>query len=174
VRAVVVVALLSSLASCAPSSAPSTVAFANPRALTDCANVPADLQARLWISGSDEPCFLDVDVDAGTTSGDCTTAPGIERRFTVDWFVDVGGREVLLAQAQKDLDLSRQAERDVTLAGADDDVVTDGCQDMSVDSFEGSDTVDVDGEDVPVCDLDGDGSANIVEVCAGDDPLGGP
>lgn len=168
-RAVLLAVLL---AACAPAASPSTMSLRTPRALTSCAQPPAELQARLWISGSDVPCFLDVDVDKGTTTGACEAAPGIERRFTLDWFIDVGGREVVLAQAQQDIDLSGQQD-DVSLSVKDDDVVVDGCKDMSVDSFNGNDTVDVDGEDVPVCDLDGDGDANIVEVCAGGDPLGG-
>ena len=164
---VVVVAL----AGCAPSTSPALV-FRTPQALVACAQPPADLQARLWISGSRAPCFLDVDLDAGTTSGACETAPGIERRFTLDWFVDVAGREVVLAQAQKDVDLAGEQET-VSLDFVNDDVVVAGCFDMSVDSFNGSEVVDIDGVDRPVCDLDEDGADNLTEVCAGDDPLGG-
>ncbi len=149
------------------------MSFQTPRALTACAAPPANLQARLWISGTGVPCPLDVDVDAGTTSGSCETAPGIERRFTLDWFIDEGGREIVLAQAQQDVDLGAQADAAITLSVKDEDIVVDGCLDMSKDAFTGSDTVDVDGEAVPVCDLDGDGSANIVEVCDGSDPFGG-
>ena len=167
------VGALLALAACGPSSSPATLRFENPQALTDCAAPPQDLQARLWISGTRDPCFLDVDVAAGTTSGACETAPGVKRRFTLDWFVDEGGREVVLAQARKELDLTQQEDAAVTLAIGADDVVTDGCRDMSVDSFDGTDTVDVDGRAVPVCDLDDDGVANVAEVCAGADPFGG-
>ncbi len=161
------------IAGCGPRSTPPTLVFPTPQALSSCAQPPADLQARLWISGSRDPCFLEVDVDAGTTAGECETAPGIERRFTLDWFVDVGGREIVLAQAQQDVDLSGEQD-DVALSFADDDVVVEDCLDMSVDSFEGSEVVDVDGAERPVCDLDDDGTDNLVELCAGSDPLGGP
>lgn len=164
-------ALTAACADSAPSS--STLTFAVPRALTvDCAQPPA-LQARLWISGSSDPCFLEVDLDAGTTTGDCEVVPGIERRFTVDWFIDDAGREVVLAQAQKELDLGGATEAKFVLSIAEDDIVNSGCKDMSVDSFAGADTVTVDGRAVPVCDLDADDEANIVEVCGGGDPFGG-
>jgi hypothetical protein len=156
---------------CAPSSSPSLV-FRTPQALVACAQPPEQLQARLWISGSSDPCLLAVDVAASTTSGECETAPGIVRRFTLDWFVDVAGREVVLAQAQQDVDLAGE-QASIDLVFADDDVKVAGCLDMSVDSFSGSEVVDVDGADRPVCDLDEDGTDNLSEVCSGDDPIGG-
>ena len=159
-----VVVVVGLVASCSPAS-PAMV-FRNPQALTACAQKPANLQARLWISGSDAPCFLDVDVDAGTTSGACETAPGIKRRFTLDWFIDVAGRDVVLAQAQTEVDLEGATE-DVALDFKDDDVSAVACFDMSVDSFDGADSVDVEGRAVPVCDLDDDGVSNVDEVCAG-------
>jgi hypothetical protein len=163
------------LMSCGEATAStSTLTFATPRALTvDCAQPPATLQARLWVSGSSDPCFLEVDVAAGSTSGDCEVAPGIKRRFTIDWFIDDAGREVVLAQAQTELDLSRATKATAILTLAEDDIVNVGCKDMSVDSFAGADTVTVDGRAVPVCDVDADNEANIVEVCAGGDPFGG-
>lgn len=155
---------------CGPAPS-STLRFRTPQALSACAQPPADVQARLWISGSAAPCPLEVDVDEGTTSGACDAAPGIERRFTVDWFLDVGGREIVLAQSQQDVDLS--AGSDVTLALSDEDVVVADCKDMSVDSFAGAESVDVDGVQRPVCDLDADGDDNLAEVCSGGEPLGG-
>jgi len=150
--------------------APSLV-FGTPQALISCAAIPDDdtLQARLWISGTESPCFLDV---AGGASGDCSTTPGIERAFTLDWFVDIGGRDIVLVQARKLVDLSDPESDTVDLAFADDDYITDDCKDMSRDSFVGVDTVDVDGVDRPVCDLDDDAVSNVDEVCAGDDPTG--
>lgn len=167
---VVCAVLLLGLAACEASTSPATLTLPLPQALVACAAVPDDLQARLWISGTSDPCFLDVDVAAGTTSGACPIAPGIERRVTLDWFVDVAGRAIVLAQAQGEVDLEG-ATTDVTFTVADDDIVTTGCKDMSKDSFAGSDTVDVDGADVPVCDLDNDGVVNVDEVCAGDPAL---
>lgn len=160
-------------AGCGPAPSSPSLVFRNPQALAACAQPPDELLARLWISGSNVPCFLDVDVAAGTTSGECEAAPGIERRFTLDWYVDVAGLEVVLAQAQQDVDLAGK-QGGITLAFVDDDVSVVACLDMSVDSFEGSPVVDVDGADRPVCDLDDDGADNLAEVCNGDDPFGGP
>ncbi len=177
--------LLTGLAGCGPSPASSsassseaggTLRFATPQALSACAEPPADLQARLWISGTSAPCSLDVDVAGGTTSGGCEVIPGIERRFTLDWFVDVGvdgGREIVLAQAQKDVDLAGVNDDEITLAIEDDDIDTADCLDMSADQFNGAASVDVDGVARPVCDLDADGDDNLAELCAGGDPLGG-
>jgi hypothetical protein len=170
-RAAVLALAVAGLGACSPSpSSPSTLTLPLPQALVACAAVPDDLQARLWISGTSDPCFLDVDVAAGTTSGACPIAPGIERRVTLDWFIDVAGRAIVLAQAQGEVDLAGATD-DVTFTVADDDIVTAGCKDMSQDSFAGSDDVDVDGAAVPVCDLDDDGVSNVDEVCAGDAAL---
>jgi hypothetical protein len=148
------------------------VVLALPQALSGCAQA-SQVQARLWISGLDAPCFLAVDVDAGTTSGECKTPPGLKRHVTLDWFVDVGGREIVLAQASDDVDLTQAAAAEVSLSFDDGDVTTTACRDMSVDKLRGSETVDVDGVARPVCDLDDDGVANLDEFCAGGDPLGG-
>jgi hypothetical protein len=154
----------------APQVAP-PMALRTPQALTECATPPADLQARLWISGYADPCFLDVVGDV--TSGDCPVAPGITRRFTLDWFIDAGGRTVVLAQATRELDLTGATEASTVLAFTDGDVKTSPCLDMSEDSFAGRDTVLLDGAARPVCDLDVDGIANLDEVCGGQDPFGG-
>ena len=163
-------AVLALAAACGQSPSP-TMVFPTPQMLVDCAQ-PPPLQARLWISGSADPCLLAVDVAASIATGSCETAPGIVRRFTLDWFVDVRGREVLLAQAQKEVDLRNQQES-LTLTYAAEDIVVTGCLDMSVDSFNGAELVDVDGVLRPVCDLDDDGVDYLGEACAGNDPSGG-
>ena len=161
------------VSACGPSSSSPSLQFRTPQALIACAAPPADLQARLWVSGSAEFCPLDVDLEAGTTTGSCEATPGIVRRFTLDWFIDVGGREIVLAQAQRDVDLAGQQQA-VELQFAPADVDNVECFDMSVNSFEGSPVVDVDGVDQAVCDLDADGADNLTELCGGQDPLGGP
>ena len=147
------------------------VQLPTPQALLACENAPDDdaLQARLWISGDAGPCFLDV--TAAETTGRCTVRPGIERVFTVDWFTDVGGTEVILAQAQKTIDLAGATD-DVALVIADDDIDDVACLDMRFNQVEGSATVDFNGAARPVCDLDDDGESNLFEVCAGGDPTG--
>ena len=149
------------------------VSIAVPQALVDCAQPPADtaLRARLWISGTAAPCPLTILADG--VSGNCDVVAGIERTFTLDWFtVDSSGVDVVLAQARTTLDLTGEIEASQKLVFADDDYVIDECLDMSADSSAGRDVVVVDGSDRAVCDLDNDGDANLVEVCAGRDPLG--
>jgi len=158
------------IAACSDGPVVGAAPLPRPQALVDCAQAPDDLQARLWVSGSDEPCFLVVD-DAGA-AGRCAVAPGIERRVTLDWFIDRGGQDVVLAQAQRELDLTG-AQADESVAFVDADYATDACKDMSADSFAGADTVVIDGQDRPVCDLDDDAASNVSEVCIGADPLGG-
>ena len=93
-------------------------------------------------------------------------------QFKKATILDVRGREVLLAQAQKEVDLRDQQES-LTLTYAAEDIVVTGCLDMSVDSFNGAELVDVDGVLRPVCDLDDDGVDNLGEACSGNDPSGG-
>lgn len=154
------------------SSVQPRVLVVRPQALVSCAEPPdpGSLQARLWISGLDAPCFLTV--EDGSGSGACDVVPGVKRVFTLDWFVDRGGRDVVLAQASRTVDLTGATEATVDLTFVDDDYVVDACLDMAVDSLAGSPTVDVNGVERPVCDLDDDGDSNVVEVCRGDDPLG--
>jgi hypothetical protein len=155
---------------CGPAPVGAGLVVATPQGLVDCASPPGgDLQARLWVSGHSAPCALEIDGD--TATGDCVVTPGLERRVTIDWFIDRGGVVILLAQASRDVDLTR-ATADVDLSFSDNDYVTTGCLDMSVDSFAGSPTVEVFNVQQPVCDLDDDGESNVVEVCAGTDPLG--
>jgi hypothetical protein len=162
-----VLALVRATTACdAPGPAPSTLSFPTPRALTACDAPPTGLQARLWVSGHSAPCFLEV--VEGAARGDCEVTPGITRRFTLDWFVDDGGRTTILAQASREIDLSRAAEDTVSLSFSESDIKTSPCLDMSSDSFSGADTVIFDGVPQPVCDLDGDGIANLEELCAGD------
>jgi hypothetical protein len=169
-KRVVVVAALLSGGACGPAPVASGLTVARPQALIDCASPPGEaLQARLWVSGHEAPCALGVD-DTGA-SGDCVVTPGIERRVTIDWFVDRGGVIIVLAQARTDVDLAG-ATGDVAITFTDADYVTEGCFDMSVDAFAGSPTVEVFGLPQPVCDLDGDNESNVVELCAGRDPLG--
>jgi hypothetical protein len=159
------------MSACGPAPAlDGGLSVSTPLALIDCASPPgAALQARLWVSGHEAPCALDVDDDGA--SGDCVVTPGIERRVTIDWFVDRGGIVIVLAQASIDVDLTR-TDAEVDVSFSDRDYVTEECLDMSVDSFAGSPTVDVFNTPQPVCDLDGDGESNVVEICAGRDPLG--
>ena len=180
-RGAVLVALAALSVACAVEPAPEAAPLvaALPDALTvDCAQRP-DLQARLWVSGYDEPCALDVDLDENTTTGACDATAGATRRFTLDWYVEravpAGDVVVVLAQAQKDVAVSGGQ---ASLSFATGDVRVTACEDMAVDSYEGATTVDVDGVARPVCDLDGScgadeaaACANVGEVCAGEDPL---
>ncbi len=161
---------LTTTSACGPAPAVQSLTVATPQALIDCATPPGDaLQARLWVSGHAAPCALEL--DGATATGDCVVTPGIERRVTIDWFIDRGGVVIVLAQAAKDVDLTRP-ETDVAIAFVDSDYIIEGCLDMSVDSFAGSPTVEVFNTPQPVCDLDGDAENNVVEICAGRDPLG--
>jgi hypothetical protein len=155
------------------SSSTSSLSWPTPQALSTCANADVALQARLWVSGFAEPFALDVDLIAGTTSGDVRVPPGISRRFTIDWFVERGGDTVLLAQASRDLDLSTTTDAAVTLTFGEGDVATTNCRAITDGTTSGSTTVDIDGSARPPCDLDDDGTANLDEVCAGVDPFGG-
>jgi hypothetical protein len=170
-RHAAIVAAFVTMSACGPAPAlHGGLSVSTPRALIDCATPPGGaLQARLWVSGHEAPCALDVDDDGA--SGDCVVTPGIERRVTIDWFVDRGGIVIVLAQASIDVDLTRVAA-DVDVNFSDRDYITAGCLDMSVDSFAGSPTVEVFNTPQLVCDLDGDAESNVVELCAGRDPLG--
>lgn len=172
---------------CAPASSASAggdaagdvaaVSFATPRALLACAAPPADLEARMWISGSEVPCGLDVDAAAGTTSGACDARPGLVRTLTLDWFAARGGIDLLLAQARGSLDLTQGEDAEVVFTVEEQDVVTVGCVDASRDQVEGAATIAVNGVDVPVCDVDdscagADGPcSNLGELCASTDPF---
>lgn len=148
-----------------------------PRALLECAAPPDDMEARLWVSGSAEPCPLEVDVAAGTTSGFCTTAPGLARTLTLDWFAPRGGIDLVLAQARGGVDLSASDEEQVAFTVGEDDVVTSECLDMTEDQVDGTPIIEVNGAGVPVCDVDdscagGDGAcSNLGELCADTDPF---
>lgn len=157
-------------AACGKAPVGAGLMVARPQALVDCASPPGDtLQARLWVSGHGAPCALSVDGD--TATGDCVVTPGLERRVTIDWFIDQGGVVILLAQASRVVDLTR-ATADVGLSFTDTDYVSADCLDMSEDSFAGSPTIEVFNGQRRVCDLDDDGATNVVEICAGTDPLG--
>jgi hypothetical protein len=165
---------------CGPDAdAGAALTFSLPQALLSCASVP-ELSARMWVSGSSDPCALDVDVQAGTTSGTCDVTPGTERTLTLDWttVVDHAGEDftLLLAQARGTLDLSTPKEK-ATFTVGEDDVVTTACRDMRTDTLEGAEVIDVDGVEVPPCDVDescdGDDGActNLGELCASADPF---
>jgi hypothetical protein len=171
------------LSACADdTSGADTVELTNPQALVDCAAPPANMRARMWISGSDEPCELEVDLAGGKTTGTCDAKPGIERTLTIDWFVRVEHNTVdldlMLAQARGKLDLSKPEEK-ATFTVKDDDVKSDTCLDMKPDTLNGADVVTIDGVEVPPCDVDDScaGAApsaacsNIGEVCASTDPF---
>jgi hypothetical protein len=160
--------------------APMTLEFALP---VDCAAPPADLEAVAWISGNQDPEPLQVDVDAGTTTGQLQVTRGLERRVVIDWFVTraFGGGDVrvVLGQARERLDLTEPTVTQVPLEIAPEDVDVTDCVDVTGDtSRQGVETVSFDGADRPVCDLDDScaGSlapecANVGEICAGEDPL---
>jgi hypothetical protein len=166
---------------CAPSldgDAIDDVELATPSALTSCASPPAFV-ARLWVSGNSDPCPLTV---AGAkTSGACAAAAGRVRTFTLDWFIhdDAHDVDLVLAQAQKKLDLTAPSSANATLAIADADIESDACLDMRADQVTGSPTELVAGQVVPVCDVDNScaGAAasapchNLDEVCGGGDPF---
>ena len=164
---------------CGAEAEPTAITFANPQALVvGCANPPQDLEAEMWISGFQESCPLDVDVNAGTTTGDCVVTTGRSRTLTVDWFVTRGQTRVLLAQVQRTFDLTAvtEASLDSTISDADVEVLE--CRLMVNDQRDGEPTQSFNGVDAAVCDLDGDcggvldvGCANIGELCAGADPL---
>lgn len=169
------------LAACAAPE-PTVVALQNPQALTvDCDNVPEGLSARLWVSGYDDPFALSFDASAGTTSGTVDIAPGVVRKLTIDWYVPLGradGVDLVLAQAQGDLALVDDVQATAELALGPEAIIDSGCKDMRGDSFAGTPTLQLEDQDVPVCDLDdscagGDPAActNLVEVCRGSDPL---
>jgi len=178
-------ALLSIAAACGPERADVELGemsrgFALP---IDCAAEPADLQAEAWVSGFRESTPLDVDLAAGTTSGELRDITVGDRRLVIDWFVerDFGGSTVriMLAQAETALDLTAPETNTVSVEIGPDDVEVAACRDVRGDStLAGSDTVSFDGADRPVCDLDdscagtpGPECANLGELCAGDDPL---
>jgi hypothetical protein len=164
-------------AACAPADADAHVSFALPQAFLECAAPPPELQARLWVSGSAVPC--DLTVDGAVTSGTCTVTPGRLRTLTLDWYVvSDRGIDLLLAQAQEKLDLTQAAEPQVALELSSDDVRTGRCSDMRADQLEGSPTITLAGNEVPVCDVDDSCAgadelrcSNLGEVCAGADPF---
>ena len=159
-----------------------------PQALQlDCAQVPDDLSAELWVSGNQESCPLTVDLDEGTTSGTCQTVPGRVRVATLDWFVfrshpsESEPVRVLLAQAQSDIDLEEPSENTVTWTIEDDDIQVTDCLDVTSDPFDGETQVELNGQIQLVCDLDGScggseaaGCSNLGEICNGTDPLQEP
>lgn len=168
------------VAACGPANADvAAVAFPMPSALVvGCANPPADLEAELWISGFDDSCPLTVDVDEGTTVGECVVTTGRERTLTVDWYVIRENTRVLLAQARDTVDLTSVTEETVAFDIADGDIEVLECLDVRDDKLDGVDTQTFDGEARPVCDLDNDcggtfdvGCSNVGEICAGADPL---
>jgi len=145
--------------------------------LVECANVPSDLEAELWVSGVADPCALTVDVAGESTSGTCTIPAGRDRTVSVDWFVMRDGTRVLLAQARERLQLA-DAEADMEWRIGADDIEPRLCLDLRDDQLNGSETQLFDGEERLVCDLDAsctDGleiaCSNLGEVCAGEDPL---
>jgi hypothetical protein len=164
-------ALCCSAASCGADDVTAS-SPALPQGLVDCAAPPAsgDLQARLWVSGLDAPCPLVVD-DNGV-SGSCTIPPGIARTLSIDWFIDVGGTTIVLAQGDRVVDLTSATEAEEALAFSADDYRTTDCRDLSTDRPDGAATVLVDGIPRPVCDLDDDGIDNLSQLCSGRDPLG--
>ncbi len=168
------------LAACAAE--PSVIVLENPQALSvECAAPPADLAARLWVSGYDEAFALAYDAASNTTSGSADIAPGVVRKLTIDWYRPLGredGVELVLAQAQGELPLVDGATPAAEFAIGTDSINDTSCLDMRFDAFDGAGTVDLDGATVPLCDLDdscsgGDPATctNLIETCSGGDPL---
>lgn len=165
---------------CAPAPEVALVSFPAPQALVSCAALPDDLDAELWVSGNDEACDLEPG-DDGSVSGSCENfvAGRAVRTVTLDWFIVRGGVRVLLAQAQKEVDLTAVSSGEQTVAFTEDDIRVRGCFDMRDDQLDGSPTMLVNGAQRLVCDLDEDCPAdlavtdcsNLGEVCAGADPL---
>jgi hypothetical protein len=177
-RALILAVVLGGLIwGCGVEPAPASLSLSVPQALTGCDGLATPLQARLWVSGFTEPFALTVNDETGAATGAVRVPPGVVRRFTVDWFAEhretIRGTIVVLAQVSDDLDLSEASTDTATVAFAADAVTTTDCRDMADGSVTGSATIDIDGTGRPVCDLDGDGVSNLVEVCAGDDPLEG-
>lgn len=184
------------------SSGAASFSWPTPQFLSvDCPNFPAsvELQAQLWISGSDVPCPLSVDLDTGITSGTCNIPVGRERLLTLDWFVqwpienpdnqNNAGNDgadpilvpVVLAQVQTTLDLSDIATVVATPPSVnidDADIRTTNCRDMRADSSEGETQIRINGALRSVCDLNDscDGAENgtcnnVGDLCAGRDPV---
>lgn len=169
------------LAACAASE-PAVLDVGNPRALTvDCASPPADLAARLWVSGYEGAFALSYDTATHTTTGTVDVAPGVVRKLTIDWFVPLGrgdGLDLVLAQAQGELNLVDGVQPTAEYAVSAEAISDGACLDMRFDTFAGAATVDLDGVTVPLCDLDdscsgGDPASctNLIETCSGSDPL---
>jgi hypothetical protein len=157
-------AFLLSVVSCSAPEAQLVVS--TPQALLDCAELPA-LRAELMVSGVAEPCTLEVDLGAGTTSGDCDIPTGLTRTIVIDWLVDVDNVRVVVAQVRKELDVTT-AGAETTLVFVDDDIITQQCTDRN-----GGQTQVVGNASFPICDLDDDGTSNVVEVCGGLSPFRG-
>ena len=159
-----------------------------PQALSlDCAQIPTDLSAELWVSGNQSSCPMTVDIDNGTTSGTCQTVAGRIRTVTLDWFVmrdsPFDGTEVrvLLAQARGEVNLENTSETDASWSYTEDDIRITECLDMTNDAFEGETQVELNGQVRSVCDLDSScgstqaaGCSNLGEICIGEDPLSDP
>jgi hypothetical protein len=146
-------------------SSPSIVEVSTPQALS-CARIPR-MRAELFVSGVAQPCLLDVDINTGTTTGSCDIPTGLVRTVVIEWLTDVEGVRVVLAQVRRDVDVTN-AGPETPLAFTDDDIITEGCLDVS-----GATTQRVDGRDALICDLDNDDVSNVVESCSGSSPLGG-
>ncbi|MCC7072041.1 MAG: hypothetical protein IT383_12000 [Deltaproteobacteria bacterium] len=175
-------AVLGACAAAACAAEPSTIVLENPQALSvDCATAPADLAARVWVSGYDEPVALSYDPASNTTSGSVDIASGTVRMLTIDWYRPMGrsdGVELVLAQARGELALVGGVQPTAEFAIDSAAIADTSCLDMRFDSFDGAGTVDLDGAIVPLCDLDdscsgGDPATctNLIETCSGGDPL---
>lgn len=173
---------LAAVMGCGPEEPPvGVVAFPAPQALDSCANQPT-LLAQMWVSGNQDPCTLDVAAD-GSASGSCQVQARAERTLTVDWYVDstFNGSpvRVLMAQAQRTVDLREPESDTLDLAIAADDIVVRGCVDVTGDDkVTGLSEIAFNGATVGPCDLDASCSdpadeacSNLGEVCAGGDAL---
>ena len=104
-----------------------------------------DLKARLQIDAA--TCPLDVDAATHVVTGLCRKVPtGNLVNFRLVYFVLLGGRDVCLATAIKQLDLTNETREEITLQFSTRDLMTS-------------------------IDFDADGATNIDEVCNGRNPL---
>lgn len=128
---------------CGDASDPEPVSF---QAHALACEVPG-MQAWLRVTGLEmRVCHLQVDAD-GTVSGLCGGVPGgAERTFSLEYYVVLAMRRVLLAKVELVVDLTDETDDVVPLDFSQAPVFTD-------------------------LDDDNDGVSNLVEFCSGRDPL---
>jgi len=143
-----------------------------------CANLPADLRAQVWQSGTEEPTELVVDPENFTTSGSVAIRSGTRRNVVIDWYIIREDVRIVLAQVRASMDLTNPASDTIEFNFDADDISIDRCIDVSRDLPREGLPVSVNNVEVPMCDLDNScegtpdiSCSNLGEVCAGSDPL---